>query len=1127
MSSRNNHSVNVQWPPNKGRGRYSVAFAKKLNGLLLILAQAIYFTGLAQQQDIKFDHLDINSGLSQNHVMCILQDSRGFMWFGTRDGLNKYDGYKFTVYKNDPKDSTSISNNFISAIAEDSKGDIWIATRGGGISRYNKNDDRFRQFKYKPGNSNSLSNDLATGLTIDRNDNVWISTQDGGLSFYEPVKNKFTQYLYDKDDKKSLSSNNTRAIFEDSRQNLWIGSPGGGLNSFDPKTGSFTRYRHDEKDLNSISNDNVWSIFEDSKQRLWIGTVGGGLDILDRNSGKFSHFTKQADGIQSNVVFAFNEDNDGNIWIGTENGGLSIYNPGTGIFYHYQNDEIDNKSLSSNSVYSIYKDAFGSMWVGTFAGGLNIFNKDANRFSHYKHTSSPASLSHNNVLSITESNTGKLWIGTDGGGLNLYDPLKKDFKHFKHQAGNKNSICGNYVLSVCEDSKGNVWAGTWGDGITVFNPQKNTYRHFKNDPLVPSSLSSNNAWVIFEDHDKNMWVGTYNGGLNLYDPLTNSFMHFNDGAGNASTLQIYSIIEDSNGNLWIGTDGGGLQVFNKKTRTFTRYIHDNVKNSLSDNRVNYVHEDRNGNFWINTMVGLNYLDMKKQLFTVYTTSDGLPNNVIFGLLEDASGNLWLSTNKGLSRFDIRTKKFKNFGLQDGLQSYEFKMRAFCKTRSGAMYFGGINGFNEFFPDKIKEYPFEFPLVFTDFQVFNKKVPIAINDKDPSPLKKDISQTTDIRLKYSNAVISFEFASLSYSVPEKKQYAYMLEGFDKNWNEVGTNRSATYTNLDPGKYVFKVKALNNEGRWSSNIASLRLTITPPFWLTWWFRIAVLLAVGGSAIVFYRVRINAIKQQRATLEQKVKEQTIQLVYSNEEEHKARLESEKAREETHFANQELGRKNLELEQFVYIASHDLREPLRTTTAFVELFQQQYKGKLDANADKYLAYITQSSGRMKLLIDDLLDYSKAGTKKVTELVDCNVILQEVLSDLVIALEETGADVRSVELPVISGHKTGIKQLFQNLIINGIKFRRKNVVPQIRILSELKDDGWKFSFTDNGIGIEQQNKEKIFVIFQRLHDRNEYEGSGIGLAHCKKIVESHKGEIWVESTPGGGSTFHFTIHKN
>jgi light-regulated signal transduction histidine kinase (bacteriophytochrome) len=346
---------------------------------------------------------------------------------------------------------------------------------------------------------------------------------------------------------------------------------------------------------------------------------------------------------------------------------------------------------------------------------------------------------------------------------------------------------------------------------------------------------------------------------------------------------------------------------------------------------------------------------------------------------------------------------------------------------------------------------------------------------------------------------------------------MLEGFDIGWNNIGTKRTATYTNLDPGKYTFKVKGLNNEGKWSPVMASLTLTITPPFWLTWWFRVAVAILAGSIIIAIYLARTNAIKRQRKILEQKVKEQTIQLVQSNEEERKARLEAD-------HANQELGKKNQELEQFVYIASHDLREPLRTTSGFVDLLHNQYKEKLDARADKYLSYITQASARMKTLVEDLLDYSRVDSNKEIEPVDCNRMLQEVLSDLGTVISESKAAISADRLPVIKGYPTGIKQLFQNLITNGIKFRNKDTMPQIKIVSEINNDGWKFAFADNGIGIEKKNSEKIFAIFERLHTRKEYDGSGIGLAHCKKIVELHKGKIWLESEFGKGSTFYFTI---
>ncbi|MEP7142078.1 MAG: ATP-binding protein, partial [Ferruginibacter sp.] len=443
--------------------------------------------------------------------------------------------------------------------------------------------------------------------------------------------------------------------------------------------------------------------------------------------------------------------------------------------------------------------------------------------------------------------------------------------------------------------------------------------------------------------------------------------------------------------------------------------------------------------------------------------------------------------------------------------------AYCKTRNGNMYFGGINGFNEFFPGSIKENDFEPPLAITGFQLFNKEVPIAADDKDPSPLKKNISETKEITLPYSSSVISFEFASLNYTAPGKKQYAYMLESFDKGWNDIGKLHNAMYTNLDPGNYIFKVKATNKDGEWSPRTVDIRLTITPPFWLTWWFRALLVIFILGSFGTFFSIRVSVIRKRERVLKRVVAERTHQLAHSVEEE-------KKARQETDYANKELERKNSELEQFAYIASHDLQEPLRTTASFVELLQQQYQGKLDDKADKYFTYILQASDRMKLLIKNLLEFSRIGNKKGLEEVDCNKILLDVLADLGMAIKEAGAHISYSELPVINGYPTEIKQLFQNLITNAIKFRKKDTRSQVKISVHKSQGSWEFRFEDNGIGIEEKHNEKIFVIFQRLHTRTEYEGSGIGLSHCKKIVELHNGKIWLKSIPGQGATFHFTL---
>ena len=840
-------------------------------------------SAIGQKQNIKFEHFGTDQGLSQSNVMCILQDSRGFMWFGTRDGLNKYDGYKCTVYKNDAGDSTSLCNNFIRSIMEGCNGDIWIGTSGG-LCRYDRNTNRFYSYRHDPATDKSISSNVVTSIFEDSERGLWIGTEEG-LNKFDRIKNKFIRFTYKPNDKNSLGGSFVRTIFEDRQHNLWIGTADGGLNLYNRRSKTFTRFQHSENDSKSIASNNIYTLFEDSKNRLWVGTNDAGLDLLNRSSGEFYHFRHDdhnQNSLAGDVVFAINEDNQHNLWIGTENKGISIFDPQKRIFYTYQNDAADNASLINNSIYAIYKDKKNSMWIGTFSGGADKVDPDAQKFAHYKHILSKNSLSDNNVLSIIEDSKKNIWIGTDGGGLNLFDPKTRKFTHFRHKPTDKNSICGDYVLSICEDSRGNIWTGTWGNGVTVFNREKHTFLHFKNNPANGSSLSNNNAWKIMEDKEKNIWIGTYGGGLNLFDPRTNSFAHFQFNEKDKTSLSgnnIQFIFEDSDGRLWVSTDGGGLNLFDKKNKTFSRFVHSDRENSICNNSAATIFEDRNKNLWIGTMDGLSCLEKKTNRFINYSTKDGLPNNVIFGILEDSEGLLWISTNKGIACFDPVRKQVKKFGISDGLQSNEFKQQAFCKSSDGSMYFGGTNGFNQFFPDSIKDNHAAPPLVLTALQIFNKEVLIS-DDAAISPLTKSISETKELLLSYKHSVITFEFASLHYTTTEKKQYAYMLEGFDENWNYIGTKRTATYTNLDPGIYIFKVKGLDYAGSWSEVVTSLKVTITPPFWLSWWFKTLSGLFIIGCFITIYRIRVKTITKQKAILEQQVKERTAEVVAQQKE-------------------------------------------------------------------------------------------------------------------------------------------------------------------------------------------------------------------------------------------------------
>jgi len=836
---------------------------------------------------LKFDRISLDQGLSQAKVGSIVQDSKGFLWFGTADGLNKYDGYSFTVYDHDPLDSTSLSDSRIQAIYEDKAGTIWIGTAGGGFNKFDRGTEKFTHYKHDPSNPTSLSNNHVLSIYEDRYGIFWLGTVGGGLNRFDRETGQFKHFKHDPGNPNSISHDRVFPICEDEFGYLWIGTNDGGLNRFDRETEKFEIFQFNADQPNSLSNNVINAMHKDKSGTLWIGTNNGlnqlvfvspSEKLLGKKPGsneiKFIHYNHDPDNpnsLSDSKIFSIFEDRSGTLWIGTGGGGLNklvarstslkrLLQVGQNLneieksiredteFLHYKNDPYDPLSLSDNRIRSIFEDRSGLLWIGTNAGGLNKLNPLKEKFVHYKND--PAnlnSLNYNRVYSIYQDRLGILWIGTSGGGLNKYDREKNVFTHFIHSPSNKFSLSYDIVFSIYENKFNTLWIGT-DEGLNQLDREKEVFMHYKNDPSNPRSLSHNSIRCIFEDKSGKLWFGT-DGGLNKFNRKEKTFVNYRHDPENTNSLSnnnVRVIYEDSYGGFWIGTYGGGLNRFDRSTETFVHFKNDPANStSLSHNSVLSIYEDTTGDrriLWIATQGGgLNKFNVEKEECKCYTMDDGLPNNVVYGILGDDHGNLWLSTNKGLSKFNPHSETFKNYNVNDGLQCNEFNTGAYFKSKAGEMFFGGINGFNAFYPDSIKDHPFIPPVVISTIKKFNKII------------KRDVSKNQEIKLSYKDNYLTFEFVALDFTNPQKNLYQYKMSGVDDDWIDAGTRRIATYTNLDPGEYQFHVRGSSSAGNWNKKGVELKIVIKPPFWKTWWFIIIVAFSVLIIGLTSIRVRI----------------------------------------------------------------------------------------------------------------------------------------------------------------------------------------------------------------------------------------------------------------------------------
>jgi ligand-binding sensor domain-containing protein/DNA-binding CsgD family transcriptional regulator len=863
--------------------------------ILLLLAWQVWAIP-GRAQSYPFSHLTVDDGLSNNSVISICQDSRGFMWFGTYHGLNKYDGHHITPYLSNPRDSSSISDNSITCLYQDRRQTLWVGTHLGGLNRYDQNRDAFVRYSIESRPPYRLSGNRITCIFEDRRGRLWVGTEYG-LNLLERGARTFRQFRHHPQDPTSLNNDYVYAVIENEQDEVLVLTINDQLNRYQPATGTFAPV-----DVGGEAGRlrSARMLTQDQRGQYWAGTFERGLLRFGRGPVRtYRHQPADARSLSRDQVKALLPTRRGELWVGTDGGGVDVFDPVHDGFLHLRTDDETPGSLSSNAVHSLYEDRAGTVWVGTFGGGVNYYSPYHNRFAHYTHLPRiNNSIGHRSVLALHQAPDGRVWVGTDGGGLDVFDPLRRTFRHFRHDPNDPHSLSADVVKTLFQDRQGTLWVGTYLGGLNRYDPARGRFERYVSDPANPHSLASNLVWDIYEDRRGQLWVSTLGGGMCLMDRARGTFTRFRplSGPGSLSDYNVVTMLEDRTGQLWVGTEDHGLNLYHPQTNTFSYVQHDKKKpSSLSSNRIQVLFEDSRGRFWVGTAdAGLNLLDRRTGTFRRFTTRQGLPSNIINSIVEDRAGQLWIGTNQGLARFDAAHGRFKIYTREDGLQSNEFGINAALRARSGELYFGGVNGFNVFVPEELTSNPAPPTVVLTGLLVFNEPVRAG---QSPGLLRRHITEADTLTLSYREAAVTFQFAALNFIAPQKNRYAYRLDGFDTKWRSAGARHEATYTNLDPGTYTFRARAANNDGVWNLRGAALTVVVTPPWWKTAWFRVLAGVLGWSGIMAVYIMRTSRLRRQMhqeklrelSTKEAELREARLKHEKELVEMSRARLETE----------------------------------------------------------------------------------------------------------------------------------------------------------------------------------------------------------------------------------------------